>query len=173
MTSNAHAVLDAVARRLADEPQRVLPTLRLLADPDALPETTDTEIVELARKVNAARLAARREEFRVRALPTAEVRRLLGVSRQALSARVANHTMLALELAGTLHFPDWQFGPDGLRRGVAKVVAALAADARGALAADALMRTPLPEADGRSPAELLADGELDRALHYARTAGLG
>ncbi len=173
MPTNGSALLDAVARRLADEPQRVLPTLRLLADPDALPETTDTEAVELARKVNAERLAARREEFRGQALPTAEVRTLLGVSRQALSARVAHHTLLALELAGTLYFPDWQFGPDGTLPGVGKVVAALVADERGVLAADALMRTPLPEEGGRSPAQLLADGQVDRALHYVHTAGLG
>lgn len=167
----AHTLLDAVAHRLKADPQHVMPTLRLLADPDALPERAETATVELAHRVNAERLAAGRAEFRARALPTAEVRRLLGVSRQAIAARVANRTLLALGIGGTSYFPDWQFGPDGTAPGVGRVVAALVQQGRGALAADALMRVPLPEEGCRSPAALLADGDVDLVLHYITAAG--
>jgi hypothetical protein len=150
-----------------------MPTLRLLADPDALPDNDDLETVELARKVNAERLAARRAEFRGHALSTAEVRNLLGVTRQAIAARVANDSLLALQIGGTSYFPDWQFGSDGPLAGLGKVLAALVSRGRGALAADALMRSPLPEENGRSPADLLADGDVDRVLHYVVAAGGG
>jgi hypothetical protein len=174
MADSASVVLEAVARRLEEDPQRVLPTLRLLADRDALPEVADEQTVDLARQVNAERLATRRGEFRARAYPTAEVRRLLGdVTRQAVSLRVGNGGLLSLELAGTSYFPDWQFGPDGPVAGLSRIVAALTANGRGVLAADALMRTPLEEESGRTPAELLAAGDVDSAVHYVTVAGGG
>lgn len=174
MTENAGAVLEAVARRLEEDPQNVMPTLRLLADQDALPVAADEKTVELARQVNAERLAVRRAEFRARAHPTSEVRALLGgVTRQAVAFRVANKGLLSLELAGTSYFPDWQFGPDGPLPGLNRVVVALRAAGRGVLAADALMRTPLEEERGRTPAQLLAAGDVDGAVHYITVAGGG
>lgn len=170
-TRNA-AVLESVARRLAEEPQHVLPTLRLLADPDALPDRKDKATVALARRVNADRIAARRAQFRAQALSTGEVREVLGgVSRQAVGQRVANKTLLSLEIAGTSYFPDWQFGPDGLLPGLGRIIAGLVSGGRGALASDALMRTPLREERGRTPAQLLADGDVNRALRYIAVAG--
>jgi hypothetical protein len=174
MTASAHAVLEAVARRLEQDPQHVMPTLRLLANQDALPAATDEDTIGLARRVNAQRLSGRLAEFRAQAVATSEVRELLGgVSRQAVSARVANRQLLAHEIAATLYFPDWQFGADGPVAGLARVVPALLERGRGPLAADALMRTPLPEAGGRSPAQLLAEGQLELALHYIAVAGGG
>ena len=168
------AVMAAVARRLERDPQHVLPTLRLLADPDAVAAPSDIDTVRLARRVNVARLAERRESFRAQALSTAEVREILGgVTRQAVAARVAHGGMLSLEIAGTSYFPDWQFGPDGPLPGLPAVVDALAEDGRSALAADALMRSPVPEEDGRSPAQMLADGDIDLVLTYVTVAGAG
>jgi hypothetical protein len=165
-------VLDAVARRLAEDPDHVLATLRLIGDVDAVPDAGDSETVALARRVNADRLATRRAQFRAGSLTTAEVARLLGgVSRQAVASRVASGTLLALEIGGRSYFPDWQFGDDGPLAGLPRVLTAVRH--HGALGTDALMRTPLPEEDGRTPAELLAAGELDRAEHYARIAGTG
>ncbi len=110
----ADVVMEALARRLREDPQRVLPVLRLIADPDAVAERQDRASVTLARRVNTERLAARLESFRDGAVATVQVRRLLGgVSRQAVAARVANGTLLSLQIGGTSHFPDWQFGPDG------------------------------------------------------------
>jgi len=159
---------------LEEDPARVLPTLRLLADQDALPEAVDEKTIELARQLNVERLAARRAEFRSRAHPTSEVRVLLGgVTRQAVALRVANKGLLSLELGGTSYFPDWQFGPDGSRPGVNRVVAALTDAGRGVLAGDRLMRTALEEERGRTPAQLLAAGDVDGALHYITVAGGG
>jgi hypothetical protein len=39
------------------------------------------------------------------------------------------------------------------------------------LAADRLVRSPVPEERGRSVADLLAAGKLPLAVHYAGTAG--
>jgi hypothetical protein len=174
MTAAVQAVLDAVAHRAETEPEAVVPTLRLLADLDALPDSGDTQTVDLAHRLNAQRLIARRDQFRAHALSTSEVRAVLGgVSRQAVAARVANKSLLALEIGGRLHFPDWQFGGDGVLTGVPEVVAVLSRSGRGALAADALMRGGVPEAGGRSPAQMLAAGEVEDAVHYIRIAGGG
>lgn len=162
------AVLQMVAQRLRSEPEMIRPTLQLLADPNLL---AGAKTVEVARRVNAHRLTQFREQFQTRALPTSQVAGILGVTRQALSARVGRRRLLALELGGTLWFSDWQFGPDGLVPEVDKVVPELLDGRRGVLAADALMRTRLDEEGGRSPAELLAAGSLERCLHYVRSLG--
>jgi hypothetical protein len=166
------AVLAAVARRLQESPDQVLPTLRLLADPDALPERLDPSAVRVAKRVNAQRLQERLDDFRSRAHTTSEVRELLGgVSRQAVASRVASGSLLSLEVAGRSWFPAWQFGPEGPWPRLAEVLRELQRDGRGVLAADALMRQSLPEESGRSPADLLAAGRVEDALHYIRTAG--
>ena len=165
------AVLAAVARRLKEDPDRVLPTLRLLADPDAVPEKVDRAAVGLAHKVNAGRLQDLLDDFRAHSYTTTQVRELLGgVTRQAVASRVSSGTLLSLEIAGRSYFPEWQFGPDGPHRGLAEVLAALVRS-RGALAADALARRPLPEEKGRSVATLLQLGRVDDALHYVTVAG--
>src|SRR5207249_550193 len=96
-----------------------------------------------------------------------------GVTRQAVASRVANKSLLALEIGGRLYFPDWQFGPEGPRAGLSGLLAALSVHKRGVLAADALMRAAIAEAGGRSAAELLAAGDVDAAVHYVRLAGGG
>lgn len=174
MPASNRAVLDAVRRRLADEPDRVLPALRVIADTGALVDDGDDTTISLARTANTHRVVALLRELRAQAFTTAEVCALLGgVSRQAVSLRVANHRLLAVEISKRLHFPDWQFGADGVLAGVPDVVAALRDVGKSGLAADALMRTPLPEEGQRSPAELLAAGELERVLHYVRVLGGG
>jgi hypothetical protein len=165
-------VAAAVTRRLQDDPEHVMGTLRLIADPDLLPEPADTKTIELARRVNADRLNARLGEFRAGALSTSEVGKLLGgISRQAVSLRAAGRKLLSHEIGGKRYFPAWQFGTDGPLPGLSRVLAALGD--RSPLAADALMRTPLEEEGGRTPAQLLADGEVDRAVHYVSIAGGG
>lgn len=173
MTVATHkAVLDALAVRLRDTPDEVLPVLRLLTDPDALPATPAPDgVVQLARRVNAHRLEERLAAFRAGALTTEQVRALLGgVTRQAVSARVASRTLLALEIGGRSWFPDWQFGESGTLPGLAALLKVLLRGRRSVLGADALVRTPLPEEGGLSVADLLADGRVDDALHYVSTA---
>lgn len=169
----AQSILEAVARRLEEDPQHILPTLRLLGDLDALPDTHDAHSLALARDLNAERLAERQRTFRQRALTTSQMRAVLGgITRQAVADRVKAGSLLKLELAGRSYFPDWQIGPDGPVPGLSQVLTALRGTGRGALAADALMRAPLPETGNRSPADLLAQGDLDSALHYILIAGV-
>ena len=58
------AVLAAVRRRLDAEPERVLPALRLLADPDALADPSDATTVTLAKSLNAYRVATALRDLR-------------------------------------------------------------------------------------------------------------
>ncbi len=171
---SSQALLDAVAQRLEAEPHAVLPTLRLLADPEASASAGDPQTMVLASALNADRLARRRAEFRAGSLDTSQVRQVLGgVSRQAVAQRARNGSLLAAEIAGRLYFPDWQFTTDGPHPRLRELLAALAGERRGALAADALMRRPLPEEAGRSPADLLAADGFETALHYVTAAGAG
>jgi phytoene dehydrogenase-like protein len=173
MARGNQAVLAAVARRLQEAPEQVLPTLRLLADPDALPARLDPSAVRVAKRLNAQRLQECLDDFRARAHSTAEVRELLGgVSRQAVASRVASGSLMSLEIAGRSWFPAWQFGPEGPWPRLPEVLSALLGEGRGVLAADALVRQPIPEESGRAAADLLAAGRVDDVLHYVRGAGL-
>jgi hypothetical protein len=160
-------LLDRVAARLAEDPEHVAPVLRLIADPDAVPDRP--HLSADAQRQNAERLVALRTDLTAHALTGEQVRQLLGgISRQALHQRVRARRLLALHLANQSWFPDWQFGPDGVRPGVPEVLAALP---ESPVAADRIMHAPLPEEGRRTPADLLAAGQTDRAVHYARTAG--
>lgn len=160
-------LLERVAARLAEDPDRVGPVLRLIADPDAVPERS--ALPEAVLRVNAERLAAARQELTARALSGEQVRALLGgISRQALHQRVRARRLLALHVANTSWFPDWQFGPEGVLPAVPELLSVLPDSALGA---DRVMRAPIPEERRRSAADLLAAGKTERALHYARTAG--
>jgi len=160
-------LLERVAARLAEDPEHVAPLLLLIADPDAVPQRP--QLSEDARRQNTERLVAQRTELTGHALTGEQVRALLGgISRQALHQRVRARRLLALRLANQSWFPDWQFGPDGVRSGVPELLAVLP---ESPVAADRVMRAPLPEESRRSAADLLAAGKTDRALHYARTAG--
>lgn len=160
-------LLERVAARLAEDPEHVAPVLRLIADPDTVPD--NPELSESARRLNTDRLVAARTQLMDHALRGDEVRQLLGgISRQALNQRTHSRRLLALHVANASWFPDWQFGSDGIRPGVVEVLAALP---HSALAADRIMRAPLAEEGGLSAADLLAAGQIDRATHYARTAG--
>lgn len=160
-------LLEQVAARLAEDPDRVGPALRLIVDPDAVPDRPT--LSEQAVRLNTTRLAAARADLTAHALTGEQVRELLGgISRQALHQRVRGGRLLALHLANTSWFPDWQFGPEGVRAGLSDVLAVLP---DSALAADRVMRAPIPEERRRSAADLLVAGRTDRAVHYARTAG--
>lgn len=174
MPQSDRAVLDAVRRRLADEPDVVRPVLQLIADPDATVAADDEATISLARTLNAHRVVALLREFRARSYTTAQVAELLGgVSRQAVSQRVANKRLLAADISRQWWFPAWQF-PDGRpAAGLPEVIGVFAELGEDTFGADAVMRTTLPEEGGRTPADLLAGGDLELALHYIRVVGAG
>jgi hypothetical protein len=168
------AVLDAVRRRLEEDPDSVLPTLRLLIDPDSSANPLDESTVSLAKTLNAYRIVASLRELRARSYSTQEVADLLGgISRQAVSQRVAKGQLMSIQISGKAWFPDWQFSNGRLVRGLAEVIAAFAELGEDAWSADAIMRTALPEEGGRTPAEILAGGDVERALHYVWAVGGG
>jgi hypothetical protein len=174
VTESRQAVLAAVRKRLAAEPDRVLPALQVIADPDVLIDPGDDATVSLARTLNAHRIVALLRELRASSYSTEQVRELLGgVSRQAVSQRVRNRRLLAIDISGRSWFPDWQFVDGRLVDGLAEVLAALAEAGKQPLAANSVMRTPLPEEDGRTPGDLLAAGDVAAAVHYVRAVGGG
>jgi hypothetical protein len=168
MAIAAATLLARVQARLAEDPVRVREALTLIADPDALPARRT--VSEAALKVNSRRLAESRQQFFAGAYKGNVVRAHLGgVSRQALNQRVRSGRLLALTAANASWFPDWQFTSAGdVLPGLDQLLAVLPASP---VAADLLVRAPIPEAAGRSVADLLAAGELDLAVHYAKTAG--
>jgi hypothetical protein len=173
-SQSSQTVLAAVRKRLAEEPDRVLPALQVIADPDAMIEVDDDSTIALARTLNAHRVVAGLREFRAHAYSTDHVREVLGgVSRQAVSQRVRNNRLMSMEISGKSWFPDWQFVDGRPVAGLATVVAALVEAGQDAYTADAVMRTALPEEGGRTPADLLRDGDLERAVHYVRAVGGG
>ena len=150
-------LLRRVSRRAADDPDSVLPVLRLLAGDAAYPDDAES-LHEIATEINAARVARLRRNLIESALPTDAVLQLLGVSRQALAQRRARGGLLGARIGPTTYYPAWQFGPTGVASGLDRLLALLPRDA---WAADDLMRTPHTELDGRSLADVFAAGEWD------------
>lgn len=165
-------MLTAVRRRLEERPDSVLPTLRLLIDPAS--EPLDDTTVELARTLNAHRVVASLRELRARAYGTAQVADMLGgISRQAVSQRVAKGNLMSIQISGRAWFPDWQFRDGRPVEGLPRVITALRELGEDAWSAEPIMRTPLPEEGGRSIAQILAAGDVERALHYVWAVGGG
>jgi hypothetical protein len=174
LTAADRDLLAAVRRRLAAEPETVLPALRLLADPEAMPDPEDDATISLAKTLNAHRMVALLRDLRARSYTTAQVGELLGgVSRQAVSQRAANRRLMSIEISRHAYFPEWQFVDGRPVAGLSELIAALDAGGYDTFSADALMRTPLPEERGRTPADLLAAGDVVTALHYVQIAGGG
>jgi len=174
MAQSRQAVLAAVRKRLAEEPELVLPALQVIADPDAMIEADDESTIALARTLNAHRVVAGLREFRANSYSTDQVREFLGgVSRQAVSQRVRNDRLLSMEISGRSWFPDWQFVGGRPVAGLAEVIGVLRELGEDAYSADAIVRTSLPEEGGRTIADLLTSGETELALHYVRAVGGG
>jgi hypothetical protein len=166
------AVLTAIRQRLEEDPDSVLPTLRLLIDPSANP--LDDSSVALAKTLNTYRVVASLRELRARSYSTAEVAEMLGgISRQAVSQRVGKGQLMSIQISGKAWFPDWQFSNGRPVDGLPRVIEALHDAEQDTWTADALMRNPLPEEGGRTPADILAAGDPDRAVHYVYALGLG
>jgi hypothetical protein len=168
------ALLAAVRQRLEEDPDTVLPTLRLLVDPEASADPLDENTLGLAKTLNAHRMVAGLRELRARSYSTEQVGELLGgISRQAVSQRVAKGQLMSIQISGKAWFPDWQFVEGRPADRLPEVIAAFRELGEDTFSADAVMRTRLPEENDRTPAELLAAGQIDRALHYVWAIGGG
>ncbi len=131
-------------------------------------------VLEAAARVNARRQRERREEAVSGALPTAAVVELLGSvgDRKGVDRRRRRGQLLGWRAGGRTLHPAWQFDPrrGDTRPGLSTVLEALSEVAPDPQAADALMRAPREDLDGRTLADLLAAGRIETVLRLVRAA---
>jgi len=127
-----------------------------------------------ARRVNDRRLRDRRQLAARSALDTAEVVAIVDSisDRKGVDRRRQRGQLLAWRSGSRALHPDWQFDPrrGDTRPGLAVVLAALRASSPDPEAADALMRAPRADLDGRSLADLFASGQTDTVVRLIQAA---
>lgn len=168
----AEATYQAVRDRQQREPAVVEPVLALLADPDHQGEVTD-DMRRMAATLADQRETAALEAFLANALPTRDVidRVHSWNDRRTIASARRRRQLLGLTVGRETYHPDWQFTRSGIRRDLGAVIGPLLdAAAADPILADQIMRTPQPELDGRSLAELLASRRIVEVLtllaHY-------
>lgn len=141
-------------------------------DPFARPGAA---VLAKARHVNARRHDARMSALAARSLSSAQVVELIGSmsDRRAVDRRRSRGRLLGVKVGNTVLHPDWQFDRriGETRRGLDRVLKVLAEVAGDPVAADALMTEPRADLDGRSLAEMLADGDADLVVQLLHLAG--
>lgn len=164
LMTSTRALLRRVAQRAESDPDAVLPVLRFLAGeyPDETSlATPDPALRSVAVQINRARVQQAQQEFIARAWSAERVAEHLGVhSRQAVAQRRARGTLLGSQIGRGVHYPSWQFGPEGLAGGLERVLTLLReaglADAR---AADDALRMPHSALGSRTLLDLWQAGE--------------
>jgi hypothetical protein len=173
--------IGALVERLAERARSddaLAETLAYLAEEDAAadPFARPSEaVVAAARDINARRAAARRNALAAEGLTTAQVVELIGSmsDRRAVDRRRQRGRLLGIKVGNTVWHPAWQFDQRNgdTRRGLARILGALAEVAPDPVAADALMTGPHPELGGRTIADVFADGDIDLAVTVIALAG--
>jgi hypothetical protein len=118
-----------------------------------------------------ARSFKRRRELLEGSLTAPQVADLLDTTRQTPHDRVKGGTLLAVLDRGAWRFPAWQFdpeGPDGVVEGLPEVLRALHASPMAK--ASWLMR-PNQYLEGRTPLEVLKEGQIEAVRSAAETVG--
>jgi hypothetical protein len=116
-------------------------------------------------------LFAARRELLADTLTAPQVGHILGISRQAATARADSGSLLAVLDRGAYRFPRWQFdprGPDGVVPGLPDVLEAL--EPQPAFSKLVFLSRPNKTLDGREPRELLRRGDRERVLAAAHAA---
>jgi hypothetical protein len=92
--------------------------------------------------------------------------------RKGVDRRRRRGQLLGWRAGGRTLHPDWQFDPrrGDTRPGLPMVLEALSEVAPDPQAADALMRAPREDLDGRALADLLAAGQIETVLRLVRAA---
>lgn len=151
-------IYQAVRARQQREPDVVEPVLALLADPDHEGEVTQ-DMRQMAATLADQRESAALESFLTSALSTNDVidRVRSWNDRRTVASARRRRQLLGLTVGRETYHPGWQFTRSGLRHDLSAVVGPLLdAAADDPILADQIMRTPRPELDGRSLADLLA-----------------
>lgn len=156
LRSFAAALTDAAAAAAA--PAESLPGL-------GHPPTAE-EVAGAVRR-NHERVWRFREQLYDRALPYREAARRLGVSTNQITNLLRAGDLLALDGPDGPRLPSWQFNPD-TRRGRLDGIRHVAAVFCGrVLGLSAWMTTPSQALGGRTPADALADGDVDHVVTLA------
>lgn len=161
----------------------VLKTLETLATHPTIEDTTQAlsdaisgrsftpqERVELEMETLSQHFQHRRHLLE-NAFTSSQVAKILGTSRQTPHDRVGGQTLLAIKENGKLLFPAWQFdpsGPDGVLEGLPQTLKTL--DMSDYTKLNWLTRTN-PYLDGITPLQALQQGQSDRVLEQAQSAG--
>lgn len=145
-------------------------------DPEAIHPATGERVG--SRKEQAAAeleglfdLFVARRQLLEDTLTAPQVADLLGISRQAATARAESGSLLAVLDRGAYRLPRWQLdprGPDGLVEGLPDVLRAL--DPQPAFSKLVFLTRPNPTLDEREPRELLRLGATKRVLAAAQAA---
>lgn len=161
----------------------VLKTLETLATHPAIEDTTQAlsdaiagrsftpqERVELEMETLSQHFQHRRHLLE-NAFTSSQVAKILGTSRQTPHDRVGGQTLLAIKENGKLLFPAWQFDPsgsDGVLEGLPQTLKTL--DMSDYAKLNWLTRAN-PYLDGITPLKALQQGQSDRVLEQAQSAG--
>jgi hypothetical protein len=167
-----------VLEEQSSDDQALAEALVFLAEDPEGPSDPFTPVSEgvaaAARLVNARRLAERRDVATSGALDTGRVVALMRSinDRKGVDRRRHRGQLLGWRSgARTLH-PDWQFDRrrGDTRPGLSLVLAALSEATPDPEAADALMRAPRDELDGRTLADLFSAGRVETVVRLIRAA---
>jgi hypothetical protein len=154
-------------------------TVRAVGDQEAISPLTG-EPLPSADEVGSAYVSqlfagfALRRQLLAHALGASDVAKLLGArNRQTANQRARARTLLAIRDNGSLHFPHWQFdpeGPDGVLEGLPATLQAL--PMRSDVARAIWFLTPKQQLRGRTPLEALRGADQDAVLAEAEAAQL-
>jgi len=172
----AHA-FKVLEQQTSDDPALAEAVLFLAGDPDGPTDPFSRPgegVAGAARLVNARRLAERREAGAAAALDTGQVVDLVrSISdRKGVDRRRRRGQLLGWRSGSRTLHPDWQFDVrrGDTRPGLPAVLEALAEVVADPEAADALMRAPREDLDGRSLADLLAAGRVETVVRLVHAA---
>ncbi|MEZ4573193.1 MAG: antitoxin Xre/MbcA/ParS toxin-binding domain-containing protein [Thermomicrobiales bacterium] len=161
-------VLDSIAQAL-ERPDTLATSGKTILFTAPVPESQriEDELELLMRSFE------RRRELLAGSLTAPQVATLLNTTRQTPHDRVKAGTLLAVMDRGALRFPAWQFnseGPDGVIAGLPDVIQALVDVSP--LAKISWLTRPSEIFDGRSPLDLLKDGQIERVVWQAQGVGV-
>lgn len=170
------AVLGRLEDRARDDDGLAETLAFLAADDDVEPfARPSAAVLAEVRSVNARRQLARTRALASRSLTSAQVVELIGSmsDRRAVDRRRSRGRLLGVKVGYTVLHPEWQFDRriGEARRGLDRVLKALAEVTDDPVAADALLTEPRADLGGRTLAQVFADGDVDLVVRLLRLAG--